>query len=504
MKSFLQKHHTKDVTKVFKSLSLVALTLGGISMVTAASSAAYGAPTRVGNGDDGGDLEKGTPVTSGILVEARNEAVELLKKLNVAGVSGLGSLLPEVENAKILLVSQNVLIDKTDATPEQIEVAREEARAIGAVNGDDLPVYARTFPEPHAATRFFPAALMLDRRQLVALHIHEALHRALPPAVREDEKLVSRLTLAITSEGSNFDRVQLTANEISKENQSRGSKTNAGDTDSDASLRAKLGLKPEGPLLPRPSVFEYGYRSFLSVDRTKSNAPVESMHSIKSFLYPFGRGADALGLGIEFTYLKMPDQSFLGPLGLSARLKLATWRDFDVDGFAVGHLYTIAANEFKDTPLARDTFTAGLSIRREAKWFKVENQVYVTAGAQAKQTLGKIQYEHEYGSIVAARVSAAAKLPAVAGMSLDLGGMGELLLANPYKVRGGNFEYTSDRTRVVSAGPEVGLTSGALRMAVNGRFVIDSTSGVTLDQLGDLMGQGVGQGSVGGSLSWQF
>jgi len=57
-------------------------------------------------------------------------------------------------------------------------------------------VYARTFPEPHAATRFFPAAAKLDSEQLQALHIHEALHRALPDSVREDEAVVSEITLA--------------------------------------------------------------------------------------------------------------------------------------------------------------------------------------------------------------------------------------------------------------------------------------------------------------------
>ena len=228
------------------------------------------------------------------------------------------------------------------------------------------------------------------------------------------------------------------------------------------------------------------------------------MHSIKSFMYHLGQSASALGLGIEATYLKMPDQSFIGPLGLSARIRIATWRDFDVDGFAAGHFYTIAANEFKDTPLARDTVTAGLAIRRNEKWYRMENQIYLTAGANAKQKLGNIEYEYEYGSILAVRVAAAAKLPIAKTASVDLGGMGEVLLANPYKVHGGNFDYSSDRTRVVSVGPEVGINSGALRLAVNGRFVIDSTNGVSLDQLGDLMGQGVGQGSLGGSLSWQF
>lgn len=487
----------------FARWALMAVTVLNVGSALAA------APTRVGNGDDGGDLEKGTPITSGILVETRDEAAALLKKLNISAVEGLGGLLPEVEKAPLVLIGKNVVVDQTSATPEEIEKSKEEARAIGAVTEGDRPVYARTFPEPHAATRFFPSALMLDRKQLIALHIHEALHRALPKELREDEKVVSRVTLAISSEGATFDRVNEAMAQVKTQGSGRLPTTvsynpSAVAAQDEANVRAKLGLSPDGPLMKRPSTFEYGYRSFVNVDEAKANAPVSSMHSVKSFLYPFGGKADALGVGIEATFIKLPEQSYLGPLGLSARLKLATWRDFDVDAFGAFHLYTIAADEFKGTPLARDTFTAGLAIRRETSRFRIENQIYTTAGSEAKQKLGKIEYTHTYGSIVAARVGAAAKVPIAGEYHFDFGGIGEVLLANPYTVQGGSFNYSSDRIRVVSVGPEVAIANGDFRFAVNGRYVIDSTNKVSLDQLGDLMGQGVGQGSVGGSLSWQF
>lgn len=483
-------------------------TLMAMTILTAGSALAA-APTRVGNGDDGGDLEKGTPITSGILVETRDDAAALLKKLNISAVGGLGGLLPEVEKAPLVLIGKNVVVDQTSATPEEIEKSKEEARAIGAVTEGDRPVYARTFPEPHAATRFFPSALLLDRKQLIALHIHEALHRALPKELREDEKVVSRVTLAISSEGATFDRVNDAMAQV--KTQAGGRLPTAAVYDlsvlaaqDESNVRAKLGLSPDGPLMKRPSIFEYGYRSFVNVDEAKATAPVSSMHSVKSFLYPFGGKADALGVGIEATFIKLPEQGYLGPLGLSARLKFATWRDFDVDAFGALHLYTIAADEFKGTPLARDTLTAGLAIRRETGRFRIENQIYTTAGSEAKQRLGKIEYTHTYGSIVAARVGAAVKVPIAGEYRFDFGGVGELLLANPYTVQGGSFSYSSDRIRVVSVEPEVAIASGEFRFAVNGRYVIDSTNKVSLDQLGDLMGQGVGQGSVGGSLSWQF
>jgi hypothetical protein len=91
-----------------------------ISMFLLSHSAA--GPTRVGNGDDGGDLEAAVPVRSGILVETRLEAVNKLKALQVSGVEGLGLLIPEVEKAEMLLVGQNIDLSKTDATASKSQM----------------------------------------------------------------------------------------------------------------------------------------------------------------------------------------------------------------------------------------------------------------------------------------------------------------------------------------------------------------------------------------------
>ncbi len=461
----------------------------------------HAGPTRVGNGDDGGDLESAMTVKSGILVETRDEAVQLLKKLNVNGVEGLGRLIPETEKSEILLVGRNVDLAKTDASPEERSDAMEEAKAIGAVNDKSQPVYARTFPEAHAATRFFPAALLLDRKQLVALHIHEALHRSLPENIRENEKAVSRITLALTSGDSSFDRVKETVGrEIAAAAPKRNSR--GGLAGSDGGQSSTRYDDPD-PVVERPNVLEYGYRSFFLPDPEKSLSPVSSLHSLKSFMYPFGRSA-ALGVGIELTFVMLPERSYLGPVGLSGRLKLATWRKSDVDLIAALHLNTLSDGEIKNTPIGRDTGTIGIAVRRDEKFFRVENQIYVTTGSEAKQNLGGIEYTHKYGAIFGARVAGVGKVPLTATSSLEWGGRGEVLLANPHEVRGGAFEKSSSRLRVVSIGPEVGYVTGDLRFSLSGRFIVDSTEGVSLDQIGDLMGHGVGQGSFGGAVSWQF
>jgi hypothetical protein len=467
----------------------------------------FSGPTRVGNGDDGGDLESAVEIRSGVLVETRLEAVKKLKALQVSGVEGLGLLIPEVEKTEMFLVGQNIDLSKTDATAEQKSDALEVARAIGAVGNQNQLVYARTFAEPHAATRFFPAALLLDRNQLIALHIHEALHRALPAGIRENEKSVSRITLAIAGKDSTFDRVKSTVAKELKENGSAFSAANgysrAEGTTTEEQINVLRSLNRA-----RHNYVEYSYRSFFMPDSTQSAAPISALHSLKSFMYPFGSSRDnqagAFGFGIEFTYVGLTERWYLGPVGLSTRLRVAEWNDFEVQLFSALHLNTLSAGEIKDIPVGRDTGTFGLAVRREDERVRIENQIYFVPGSEAQQTVGGSSYTHRYGSSLAVRFSALGKFPSAPKKSYELGGMAEVLLSGPYEVTGGGTTSRTDRIRVVSVGPEFGYRVGDLRFSLNGRFVLDSTRDVSLDQLGDLLGQGVGQGSVGAAAAWSF
>ncbi len=452
---------------------------------------AQAGPTRVGNGDDGGDLESPVTIKSGVLIETRTEAVALLKQLNVSGISGLGQLIPETEKTELLLVDRNVNLSQTNATPEERSDALEEAKAIGALNEKNQLVYARTFPEPHAATRFFPAALLLDRKQLIALHIHEALHRSLPVAMRENEQVVSRISLAITSSGATFDRVKdVVGREIQR----------ASTVVAPATGKAIVEMEPAS--VSRASIVEYGYRSFFLPESQRAQAPVSSFHSLKSFLYPFE--SDAFGFGVEFTFIVLPERSYLGPVGLSSELKLGMWGRSDINLFGELHLNTLSDGEIKNTPVGRDTATMGVSIHREAKNFRLENRLYFTAASDATQKIGGVEYTHKFGAIFGARVSALGRTVLSPTTLLEWGGMAEVLLANPLETQGAGTSVKTGRLRVVSIGPELGYTSGDFRYSLNGRFVVDSTQGISLDQVGDLMGHGVGQGSWGAAVSWRF
>lgn len=464
---------------------LEALLLGIVILLLTAVATA--GATKVGNGDDGGDLEGAEKVETGILIETRAQAVELLKNLRVHSIEHLGHLLPEVEKSQIYLV-------RMDMAPK---ISDDKGMTVGGA--DQQSVYARTFAEPHAATRFFPKSLMLGQSQLVALHIHEGLHRALPAEVREDESIVSAITLALTSADTSFDRVRETVDrEVGTRlralaTNQRGT-TNPGLNGAVAQTRA---TQPE-PEIERPSSFTYTYRSFLKPNE-ETSYPVESLQSLQSFLYPFGTGGKALGVGIELSYLRTTDRSFMGPLELSGRMRLLTYRSFDVGLWGTYAMNTLSDDEFQNSPLGRDVASFGLSARREAKNYYIENRLSVSPESSAKQKIGKIEYEHNYGTLTGAEVRAGGKY-----RGFEIGGFAELLLSDNYVVKGGAFKMESGRYRIFSAGPELAFNYDSLRVALSGRFVIDHTPGVNLDYAGDLMGRGVGQGSIQSSLSFRF
>ncbi|MEK7358261.1 MAG: hypothetical protein AAB250_17575, partial [Bdellovibrionota bacterium] len=78
------------------------------------------------------------------------------------------------------------------------------------------------------------------------------------------------------------------------------------------------------------------------------------------------------------------------------------------------------------------------------------------------------------------------------------------ILANSHEVKGGAFKKEFGRQRLVTAGPELAYAVDNLKIGVSAQWLIASTNGTKLDDLGDILGRGVGQGSVSSSLSLRF
>jgi hypothetical protein len=461
----------KPATRRFPTLVLLA----ALPLVATSAHAV----TKVGNGDDGRDLEGFIRIEKGPIVDAKREAVKLVRSLNIPGVRGLGALLPELEDSKLYLTKKDSnAVESTDP---------------GAFHGDMKGrVYARTFAEPHAATRFFPVAEKLEQDQLVALHIHEALHRALPEDAREDESIVSGITLAITSPEASFDTVDRAVAKLVPERDER-----VADGASETSEPEKYPV-PDSARVKRPSEFSYSYRSYRA-PKEASTFPVDSMHLIRTDLYPFGTDQGPIGIGIEAGLIQRPTGSFMGPLSLSARSRIWSARGFDVGVWGVASLNTLSAEELKNSQFGRDTYSLGLSMRKDLAFFSVENFLGYMGSGTSQQTIGKVPYTYDYGGVISASTH-----PAVLVGPFRIGGFAEFDLGDHYRVNGGAFSYDTGRYRIVSGGPEVSFQHKNFILGVDGRFIINTTKDASFDTLGDLMGPGAAQGNVTGTVSIIF
>ncbi len=448
----------------------------------------HSAPTKVGNGDDGSDLEGFNEITKGSIVDAKKEAMKLLQSLNISGVAGLGTLLPEVESTKLFLTKKDVnAVETADA---------------GAFHADMKGrVYARTFAEPHAATRFFPVAEKLDQDQLVALHVHEGLHRALPPSVREDEAVVAALTLAITSPGASFDSVnraaikqiperdRLPQNAVASSNLLTGSNVSAVN-------RYPI---PDNARVKNPSEFSYSYRKYKS-PKEVSAFQIDAMHVLRSDLYPFGTDEGPIGIGIEASFIQRPNESLMGPLSLSGRTRIWSSRGYDVGMWGVMSLNTLSNSELKNSQFGRDTASVGFSMKKDLKFFSIENYLGYMFEGESKQSIGGVDYTYDYGSVITASIH-----PSVNIGPFRLGAFAEMNLGDHYRISGGAFDNDIGRYRVVSGGPEFSIALGNnMSAGLTGRFMINSTKDADFGMMGDLMGPGVAQGNVSGTFSIFF
>ena len=445
---------------------------------------AWAAPAvRVGNGDDGSDLEGATPLTSGKIFDARAKAVTKLKQLYVQGVPGLGKLIPETERSTLYL--------------SQRDSSGKLASDQGSYHADMRGlVFARTMPEPHAPTRFFPAAEKLDEDQLVALHIHEALHRSLPADVRENEAIVSELTLSIVSPEGSHDLVRETAARVIPVSD-RVILTSASTTP--ATYEAAEVAAPAGSLAAEPSLLSYEFRSYRENSELSAQSKVSSMSVLQSFLYPFGGKASSFGFGIEASLINQPNVTLMGPLSVSARYRLWSGRGFDVGIWGTASLNTLSAEELKNSRFGRDVSTLGLSMRKDVDYFYVENFLSYSGSGEASKSIGRVSYNYQYGGVVNAQIHAGATFG-----FLKAGAYSEIFLADYYRVSGGAYTYDSGRYRIVSAGPEVTARFKNFLVTVYGRFLVNAPADIDFDALGNLMGPGSGQGSLGLRASLQF
>jgi hypothetical protein len=454
---------------------------------------AHASVTKVGNGNDGADLEALSPINSGPIVEARVEALERLKNLNVIGVAGLGLLIPELERSEMLMAAQDV-----HPTGEPAGVLE--------ISPDRSQVYARTFAEPYAATRFFPAALKLKRDQMVALHIHEALHRSLPAAVRENEDVVMHITMALTSPGANHDRVRQVVGLYVRP------------IPVPVTLQARLPRAPETPLpADSKSKFALNFESYLITAYPRPN--YQQFSQGLDFSTSLG-GYQRLGsLALEPNFrvrMKMMSapgviSSLLGPsaFDLAARTTSAS----GALSSAFVRFSAKSLNAYQKDTFNRDIWTIGLSHQRKSRRSYLEAQAFYSLSSTVPNYGYSDQYSSTSGDM---KYLPILSLVAHGGWTLKkwrLGGLAELHASDGHILNakyigydGGLFRnYRSKLApfRLIVMGPEFGFHGDFYQFKMYVKHVLNPGS-ATLTDLGDIMDRGAGNSTLGLTLATLF
>lgn len=415
----------------------------------------FAATTKVGSGDEGADLEGAKPIVSGPIFEARAAAVARLRALNIQGIQGLGFVIPEIENTRLFMAQLDVKPISSEGDWETSE-GRELA-------------YARTFPEPHAPTRFFPAALKLNREQLIALHTHEALHRALPPHVREDEEKVSLLTLALTSHSATFDRVNRIAQNVIGEPEKP--RTWLAQSVSQ-SQRAVAPLPPSRKSEIDAESFVYSSRYNGVASAGKIGAEMSPIGTIRIYDMP----VDPRFSGHLFALNDRAIGPYIGPLSLKLELPAEFEHGKTISPFARYSLRSLEATESVRSDRDRDVMAVGIDYER---W-----QISSYSNVKLTYTLPD-HFDSQKG------------LPAIWSFDARVGAkirrfdLGATMGTYHMLSKGRSKAFT-----LIQAGPEVKYLFGRATIKLAASAVLNRRANRVLDELGDLAGHGQGDAQV--------
>ncbi len=433
-----------------------------LCMLLCISNRTLGSTTTVGNGDDGRDLERLVPIDSGPIFDSRKSAVARLKALNVQGIPELGILIPELENTQLLLVQD-------DVRPLDSEGEWE-------ISADRQQVYARTFAEPHSPTRFFPAATKLNQEQLIALHTHEALHRALPPHVREDEEKVALLTMALVSPAANFDRVnrivQSTVNPAAAESR-RVQYANASRMKSIAKMESQTPTQKAQVFLSHWTYSDYGM--FSSVER----------------------------LGAEFS--PFDTQVVLGYMA-EPRLLVEGLLLHDGAGMQAGPLSFLLKAPLKNevgpgrvvTPFARFTLN---SMDRQISALSQDRDVY-TIGAKIDLNPTSSYSSYSLGYTPPGEFNSNTDYGAIWSYDMRIGtNVRRFAFGGTMSLYHMLAKGREDSLTIVQAGPEVRYRVGRFTFNLMGTVVLNRQADRRLSELGDLVGHGAGSGGLNAGLA---
>lgn len=441
--------------------------------------------SRVGNGDDGRDLEGLSKIESGPIFESRLKAVENLKKLNVQGIPGLGALIPEVEKTELLMSNRDV---KSLETEGEWETSKRRQL-----------VYARTFAEPHSPTRFFPISKTLNEEQLIALHTHEALHRALPPGVRENEDKVAMLTLALTSPYATFDRVNRVVQKAlwPDEDSNRVNRTASSSSNS-----SKLVIKRDPEAWVSPAELEYEFSSFDNSGGTVYKNGIFETEEFRQngdfFVAPVG--SQIHSMSGEFSPIGVLR---FGEKMLEPRLQL---KGYAFEAFGNYVFGPISLRSFFEIEGEGAEYGPQLRVSLRSidgdyiNFLAADRDVYSLGWLYKKSTY---RFEH--------RFDANYSFSSESANGIDYGGIWSASMQSGWKKRklllSGGIQLANMQSgdlgpqTIISVGPEVAYRGERYGISISGHTIINQSTNSSVSNLGDLDGQGMGTSRFSLALS---
>ncbi|MCB0407039.1 MAG: hypothetical protein KDD34_02480 [Bdellovibrionales bacterium] len=426
----------------------------------------FASTTKVGNGDDGSDLEGLREIKSGIIFSTRAEAIKRLRALNVQGIQGLGALIPELENTKLLMAN-------SDVHPLDTEGEWETSQ-------DQKKVFARTFAEPHAPTRFFPVALSLNREQLIALHTHEAMHRALPEAIRENEDKVAFLTLALTSPSATFDRVnRIVQNTLQPDDSFQKRYV------SSSSQNSSMSIKFDSEEKTRESVLNYGIATYSNQYNVVSAQQIGAEFSPLGVL-KIGEKAVEPRLKTRFFLMHSSDYTYVGPASFTLK-SIFQNEKVQYGPLAQVHLRALESDFVRYEPIDRDIYTLGGFFERQGydRYLKLD-LTYTLPSTSEKS--GK------FGAIWSADLSMGYHVKKfIFGLKTDFDHMVESRRKKSFSL--------------LQVGPDLGWKNNWMSFGLSGGIVVNRRNYIgakDMTDLGDMVGHGMGDKYISFDMSFDI
>jgi len=398
----------------------------------------YGSGSIIGNGDNGEDLEGFKLVTSGRLLSTRELAIKTLKKLNVSSIKHLGNLFPEVSNTKIYITKRNI--------------KESELEKLGAYEtGRSGFIYARTFPRAYASTRFFPKSLELSNSQLIALHIHEGLHRSLPSNYREDEKTVTAITLAITTPNSSFDLIEDKVKHLIQDTKNKVNMT----------LPKIKSISKNNKVTINSYLFK--------VSNLSEYSSIEQQLELKNILYPINGYFNSLGIELGFSVLKIKNESLLGPIELGFRGQIGTLGNFKVEANIAWMRETGNLSNESQILSVRDSFKVGAILTGKFKKLEMTNSIYFIKDKTSKKVLNNKQYSIDFPSVTLVEMKAIKELN-----KFKFGSYVNIILAGSYESK--TLNVFTGRRSFISLGPQLSYDFGTVKSTITTNILLSKLS----------------------------